>query len=60
MKVLDEIVSRAGLSEKFKGKMQVVLGGKDYEVVVKMRESFGEWAFHLTLSESERNATHAN
>jgi hypothetical protein len=48
---LDEIVKGAGLSDNFKGKMQVSLLGKDYEIIATTRDSFGEWAFELTLRE---------
>jgi hypothetical protein len=53
-KVLDEIVRRANLSDNFRGRMQVVLLGKDYDVIATMRESFGEWAFNLALRERKR------
>jgi type II secretory ATPase GspE/PulE/Tfp pilus assembly ATPase PilB-like protein len=47
--VIQELVKRAGLSRKSKGRMQVRLLGKNYEVVVKERDSFGESVFDLTL-----------
>jgi type II secretory ATPase GspE/PulE/Tfp pilus assembly ATPase PilB-like protein len=47
--VIQELVEKAGLSRKPKGKMQVSLLGKNYEVVVKERDSFGEPVFNLTL-----------
>lgn len=49
--VIEEIVKRAGLARKNKGKMQVDLLGKDYEVLVEEYDSFGESAFNLTLKE---------
>ena len=47
--VINQIYERAGLSRKSRGKMQVSLLGKDYEVAVKTHESFGESVYHLTL-----------
>jgi hypothetical protein len=47
--VIQEIVKKAGLSRKSRGKMQVTLLGKDYEASVKEYESFGESAFTITL-----------
>src|SRR5258708_5401641 len=47
--VIEELVKRAGLSRKAKGKMRVGLVGKDYEAVVKEYDSFGESAFTITL-----------
>src|SRR5438132_1382691 len=52
--VIEEIVKRAGLSRKSKGKMQVSLLGKDYEVVVEEYDSFGESAFTLNLKERKK------
>jgi len=49
--VIAELVNRAGLSRKSKGKMQVRLLGKDYEAVVEEYDSFGESAFTITLKE---------
>lgn len=49
--VIEEIVHRAGLAHKSKGKMQVKLLGKEYEVAVEEYDSFGESAFNLTLKE---------
>jgi hypothetical protein len=49
--VIEEIVKRAGLSQKSKGKMQIGLLGKDYEAVVVEYDSFGESAFTITLKE---------
>ncbi len=51
--VINQIRERAGLSRKSKGKMQVSLLGKDCEVAVKTRESFGELVYHLTLKERQ-------
>jgi len=49
--VIAELVNRAGLSRKSRGKMQVSLLGKDYEAVVVEYDSFGELAFTITLKE---------
>jgi hypothetical protein len=49
--VIEELVKRAGLSRKSRGKMQFRLLGKDYEAVVEEYDSFGESAFTLTLKE---------
>jgi hypothetical protein len=54
--VIEEIVQRAGLARKRKGKMQVKLLGKDYEVTVEKCDSFGESAFNLTLKERTKKA----
>ncbi len=51
--VIDELVERAGLDRKSKGKLQVTLLGKNFEVVVEEYDSFGESAFNLTLREKE-------
>ena len=51
--VIGEIIKRAGLSRKARGKMQVSLLGKDYEVAVKTHESFGESVYDLTLMERQ-------
>src|ERR1700757_2714774 len=52
--VIEELVKRAGLSRKPRGKMQVRLIGKDYEVVVEEYDSFGESAYNLTLKERKQ------
>jgi hypothetical protein len=54
--VIEELVKRAGLSRKSKGKMQVSLLGKDYEAVVEEYDSFGESAFTITLKERKTKA----
>jgi hypothetical protein len=54
--VIEELVKRAGLSRKSKGKFQVQLLGKDYEVTVKEYDSFGESAFTVTLKEQKRKS----
>ena len=54
--VIAELVKRAGLSRKPRGKMQVSLLGTDYEVLVEEYDSFGESAYHLTLKERKRKA----
>ena len=40
--VINELVKRAGLDRKPKGKLQVTLLGKNFEVVVEEYDSFGE------------------
>jgi len=55
--VIEEIVNKAGLSKKSRGKMQVSLLGKDHEVIVEEYDSFGESAFNLTLKERKRKAS---
>jgi hypothetical protein len=54
--VIAELVNRAGLSRKSRGKMQVRLLGKDYEAVVEEYDSFGESAFTITLKERKKQA----
>ena len=54
--VIEELVKRAGLSRKSKGKMQVSLLGKEYEAVVEEYDSFGESAFTITLKELKKKA----
>jgi hypothetical protein len=54
--VIEDIVKRAGLSRKSRGKMQVSLLGNDYEAVVEEYDSFGESAFTITLKERKRKA----
>jgi hypothetical protein len=54
--VIAELVKRAGLSRKSRGKMQVNLLGKEYEVIVEEYDSFGESAYNLTLKEGKRKA----
>jgi hypothetical protein len=49
--VINELVKRAGLGRKSKGKLQVTLLGKPFEVVVEEYDSFGESAYNLTLRE---------
>lgn len=51
--VLGELVERANLTRKPKGRMQVNLLGKDYVVTVNEYDSFGESAFTLTLKKAE-------
>ena len=51
--VLGELVERANLTRKPKGRMQVNLLGKDYVVTVNEYDSFGESAFTLTLKKSK-------
>ena len=54
--VIAELVQRAGLSRKSRGKMQVSLVGMDYEAVVEEYDSFGESAYKLTLKERKQKA----
>lgn len=54
--VIEELVKRAGLARKSKGKMQVTLLGKEFEVAVEEYDSFGESAFNLTLKERKKKA----
>jgi hypothetical protein len=55
--VIEQLVERAGLSRKSKGKMQVSLLGKDFEAVVEEYDSFGESAFTITLKERKKKAS---
>lgn len=52
--VIEELVKRAGLARKARGKMLVTLLGKDCEVVVEEYDSFGESAFNLTIRERKK------
>ena len=52
--VIEELVKRAGLSRKSRGKMQVSLLGKDYKAVVEEYDSFGESAFTVSLRERKK------
>jgi hypothetical protein len=54
--VIEELVNRAGLSRKSKGKMQVTLLGKEFEVGVEEYDSFGESAYNLTIREPKKKA----
>jgi hypothetical protein len=54
--VIAEIVKRAGLSRKSRGKMQISLLGKGYEAVVEEYDSFGESAFRLILKERQKKS----
>ena len=54
--VIAELVKRAGLSRKSRGKMKVCLLGKDYEAVVEKYDSFGESAYNLNLKERKKKA----
>jgi hypothetical protein len=54
--MISELVRRAGLSRKSRGKMQVCLLGQDYEVVVEEYDSFGESVYNLTLKERKKKA----
>ena len=52
--IIAELVKRAGLSRKSRGKMQVSLLGKYYEAVVEEYDSFGQSAYNLTLKERKK------
>jgi hypothetical protein len=52
--VVEELVKRAGLFRKSRGRMQVSLLGEEYEVVVEEYDSFGESAYSLTLKERKQ------
>lgn len=52
--VIEELVNRAGLGRRSKGKMQITLLGKEFEVAVEEYNSFGESAFNLTLKERKK------
>ncbi len=54
--VIEELVNRAGLARKSKGKMQITLLGRDFEVLVEEYDSFGESAFNLNLKEQQKKA----
>lgn len=54
--VIEELVERAGLARKPKGKMQVTLLGREFEVVVEEFDSFGESAYNLTIREPKMKA----
>ena len=47
--VIKEIVERARLERKCRGRMPMNLLGKEYEVTVEEYDSFGESAFNLTV-----------
>jgi hypothetical protein len=53
--VIEELVKRTGLARKSKGKFQVMLSGREFEVVVEEYDSFGESAFSLSLKSGKRN-----
>ena len=54
--VIKELVQRAGLSRKSRGKMQVSLLDTEYEAIVEEYDSFGESAFNITLMERKKKA----
>jgi hypothetical protein len=54
--VIEELVKRAGLARKSRGKMQITLLGKDFEAIVEEYDSFGESAYNLTLKERKQKA----
>ena len=55
--VIAELVQRAGLSRKSRGKMQVTLLGQEYETVVEEYDSFGESAYNLTLKARKKKTS---
>ncbi len=55
--VIEALVERAGLARKSKGKMQVTLLGKEFEIAVEEYDSFGESAFNLTIREPKKKAS---
>ena len=54
--VLEEVIQRAGLRRKSKGRMLLTLNGEEYEVLVKQYESFGESAFILKLNKGGKRS----
>lgn len=52
--VIEELVKQAGLARKSRGKMQITLLSKDFEVVVDEYDSFGESAYNLTLKQRKK------
>ncbi len=54
--VIEELVNRAGLGQKSRGRMRVMLLGRDFEVAVEEYDSFGESAYNLTLKERKKKA----
>ena len=56
--VLEELVQRAGLDRKPRGKMLLTFLGKKSEVLVKQYDSFGESAFILKLRKGKKKTTH--
>jgi hypothetical protein len=49
--VIEEIVNRARLGRKSKGKMPVEFQKRQFDVLVEQHESFGEPVFDLTMTE---------
>ena len=58
-RVIAELVKRAGLSRKSRGKMRVSLLGKEYEVIVEEYDSFGESAYNLDRLAKMKTASSA-
>jgi hypothetical protein len=54
--VIKEIVEKARLERKSRGKILVTLLGEEYEVIVEEYDSFGESAFNLTLKKKTKKA----
>jgi len=49
--VIKELIKRARLAKRTKGKMKITLLRRDFEVLVEEYDSFGESAFNLTIRE---------
>ena len=54
--VIKELIGRAGLARKARGKMQITLLRMEFDVIVEEYDSFGESAFNLTLKERKKKA----
>jgi hypothetical protein len=52
--VIRELVKKAGLARKPKGKMRLILLEQEYEVLAKEYDSFGESAFTIKLKKSRK------
>jgi hypothetical protein len=47
--IIEELIKRAGLGRKSKGKMKLSILGSEYEVFVEQYDNFDEPAFNLTI-----------
>lgn len=54
--VIKELITRAHLERKCRGKMPMTLLGKEYDVIVEEYDSFGDSAFNLTLKRRANRA----
>jgi hypothetical protein len=54
--VIGELITRAGPFRRDKGRMRVTLLGREYMVDVERYQTFGEWAYNLTLREPRKKA----